>query len=948
MLQLSANEQKWLARIILQDMKIGLREEQILGFYHEQAMELWDATCDLRYVCGSLCDTGRHIDREATHIRLHRPFTPMLAAQLHHQLHKVEPAMRGHPFAVEMKIDGERMLCHKDGNQVQWFTRSATDYTEKYGPILTPRILRHVKVDKCILDGEVVGWDSAHETFLHFKENRSIVTDGGDMDGTRTLVYVVFDIVYLADPRAPELLEACSAGLADVDPSVAQGAGVKPGPITTLPLGARRDLLEAVVEPEPKKLELVRHTRIESTDPEQRVEKLMDAFEEALQDMEEGLMVKDLSSAYLLGEKARGLQQWCKMKPEFSDQTTNLDVIVLGAYYSEGKRRSGRIASLLVGVAEPRTSVDASAGKGSNGEQERKEQALAAPVPKTMDYESDEDDDLITPPWVKKAEPPAPQLPPSATMQQLQINDSAALAPKSFYTLARVGGGLTYADWDELEAKLPLQPWQGGLRLPSHFKPWKPARRDIPDFLVDPKKSIILELKCAEINESTEFSSGYTLRFPRVEAIRYDKPWSQCLTVTELREIYENPVRKPTAEARLAFTSSSSTTVQVPALPMSPSLSSPSLFPPPGIAASSHRDRKSPLPVRIVDTYRTVDPSTVPVERNLLKGTEVCVIGDFALLTQSSDEESDSAGSGSDTNGEGGLSVASNSSADDRRVLSKAEVEKLVLANGGTLSSSPRQGETALVLAPDAKSLRVKLLIKAGKFDVVGLPFLLRCIRQGRLTPPRFGEYLYMTQATRDKITESVDPFGDPYVEPTTVKALARCFRQMKTTFPTAGSRGPPAGSALLAQLLHHDNDPDVRAIFDKMPLALFGGCTIYLDCFADLGPTTQDGDESSRDQRPREPLSVTRLDHLKPAIWLHGGHVSESLHVGVTHVVVDRRDTERFSLLAARLKQLRRLPVRQVEKRVVGSEWVEACLEAGTLVVPSSEHTVRLRYTCH
>ena len=87
---------------------------------------------------------------------------------------------------------------------------------------------------------------------------------------------------------------------------------------------------------------------------------------------------------------------------------------MLGAYYSEGKRRSGRIASLLVGVAEPRTSADASAGKGTNDEQERKEQALAAPGPKIMDYESDDDDDLISPPWVKKTEPPAPQLPPSA------------------------------------------------------------------------------------------------------------------------------------------------------------------------------------------------------------------------------------------------------------------------------------------------------------------------------------------------------------------------------------------------------------------------------------------------------------------------------------------------------------------------------------------------------
>lgn len=427
-----------------------------------------------------------------------------------------------------------------------------------------------------------------------------------------------------------------------------------------------------------------------------------------------------------------------------------------------------------------------------------------------------------------------------------------------------------------------------------------------------------------------------------METIRHDKPWSQCLTVSELREIYKNPVRKPTAEARLAFSPSSATTVQVPALPLSSAS-----FPPPATPASSYRDRKAPRPVRIVDTYRTVDPSTVPVEQNLLQGTEVCVIGEFALLTQSSDEDSDSAGSGSDTNGEeGDLSAASTISADDRRVLSKAEVEKMVLANGGKLTSSPRQGETALVLAPDTKSLRVKLLIKAGIFDVVGLPFLLRCIRQGRLTPPRFGEYLYMTQATRDKMTESVDAFGDPYVEPTTVKTLARCFRHMKTTLPTAGSRGPPVGSTLLIQLLHHDNDPDVRAIF-KMPLALFGGCNIYLDRYADLGPTTQDQDESSRDQRPRKPLPVTRLDHLEPAIRLHGGRVSDSLHVSVTHVVIDRRDTERFSLLATRLKQLRRLPFRQVEKRVVGSEWVEACLEAGTLVVPSSsEHAVRLRHT--
>ena len=309
LVQLSANEQKWLARIIMQDMKIGLWEEQVLGYYHDTAMEVYDSTCDLRYTCAALCDSWRPIDRAATQIRLHGPFAPMLAAQVHHQLTKVEPAMRGNPFAMEMKIDGERMLCHKDGDRIEWYTRSATNYTQKYGPILSPRVVSRVRADKCILDGEVVGWDSVNETFLHFKENRSIAADGGDADGTRTLVYVVFDCVYLEDSHAQALLDQCCAGLADDDP-----AERRPGPLTALPFRARRDVLEALIQPLPKQLELVRHERVESTDPEQRVGKLMDSFDAALQNMEEGLMVKDLKSAYILGEKARGLQHWVKMK----------------------------------------------------------------------------------------------------------------------------------------------------------------------------------------------------------------------------------------------------------------------------------------------------------------------------------------------------------------------------------------------------------------------------------------------------------------------------------------------------------------------------------------------------------------------------------------------------------------------------------------------------------
>lgn len=286
-----------------------MRKDQILSYFHERASELFDLTCDLRYVCAVLSDTtGRTIDQESMSIRLFRPFTPMLAAMIHHQLHKVEPAMRSHPFALEMKIDGERMLCHKDGGKVEFYSRSATPYTSRYGPLLSPWIIRNVHAEKCI------GLDSEHECFLPFKENRSIATEGKEGTG-KSLVFFIFDIVYLDGGEAEQAVvdqvcEENNGGIQQLGPSTER----RLGSITALPLRLRRDLLEKIVVEEPKKLELVRHERVESTtNTEQRLERLMAAFDSALQNMEIGLMAKDLMSAYVLGEKGRGLQHWVKM-----------------------------------------------------------------------------------------------------------------------------------------------------------------------------------------------------------------------------------------------------------------------------------------------------------------------------------------------------------------------------------------------------------------------------------------------------------------------------------------------------------------------------------------------------------------------------------------------------------------------------------------------------------
>lgn len=42
----------------------------------------------------------------------------MLAANLFYHMEKIVPRMMGRPFCMDVKLDGERMLCHREGTKV--------------------------------------------------------------------------------------------------------------------------------------------------------------------------------------------------------------------------------------------------------------------------------------------------------------------------------------------------------------------------------------------------------------------------------------------------------------------------------------------------------------------------------------------------------------------------------------------------------------------------------------------------------------------------------------------------------------------------------------------------------------------------------------------------------------------------------------------------------------
>lgn len=63
----------------------------------------------------------------------------------------------------------------------------------------------------------------------------------------------------------------------------------------------------------------------------------------------EGLVFKDLSAPYYLGEESKATRYWHKFKPDYFNGSvaSDIDVIVIGAYFATGLRFSGKPSSFL-------------------------------------------------------------------------------------------------------------------------------------------------------------------------------------------------------------------------------------------------------------------------------------------------------------------------------------------------------------------------------------------------------------------------------------------------------------------------------------------------------------------------------------------------------------------------------------------------------------------------
>ncbi|KAF9418488.1 DNA ligase (ATP), partial [Entomortierella beljakovae] len=314
-------ENKWLVRIINKDLKLGISENTVLPCYHQDAVELFNVCSDLRKTMMDCADPNVRVSTST--VNLCQPFKPMLSKRLPSPKDVVE-SMGNMPFWIETKLDGERVQIHKDGNNYRYWSRNSTEYTHLYGATpdegsLTPFLhaLINPKVEKLILDGEMVEYDPSTKTIINFG---TVKTAGGDHSSDsqkRRPFLFVFDVLYM------------------------NGAS-----IIDQPLESRRDMLPSIIPKESEgRVEILKYL-VGSTE-----QHIIEAIDAAIIGCQEGVIVKNPRSPYT--PNGRG-QDWVKIKPEYVDGVFNsLDVLIVGGFYGSGSRGGqGVISSYLCAVRD--------------------------------------------------------------------------------------------------------------------------------------------------------------------------------------------------------------------------------------------------------------------------------------------------------------------------------------------------------------------------------------------------------------------------------------------------------------------------------------------------------------------------------------------------------------------------------------------------------------------
>ncbi|KAM7273454.1 hypothetical protein ACFE04_028118 [Oxalis oulophora] len=617
----NAQEMKWIIMIILKDLKMGISEKSIFHEFHPDAEDLFNVTCDLKLVCEKLKDRSQRHKRQD--IEVGKPVRPQLAMRIANA-NAAWKKLHGKEVVVECKFDGDRIQIHKNGTDIHYFSRNFFDHSE-YEHGMSNIIMENVLVDRCIIDGEMLVWDTSLNRFAEFGSNQEIAKaarDGLDSDRQGlNIIYVTltcysqdvaFDILYVGDTS-----------------------------VIHQNLKERHELMRKVVKPLQGRLEInVPNGGMNIHRPPgtpnwsllaYSVDDVEKFFKETIENRDEGIVVKDLDSKWEPGDRSA---KWMKLKPEYVHPSSDLDVLIIGGYYGSG-RHGGEVAQFLLGLAEPA-------------------------APNTY--------------------------------------------PRRFISFCRVGTGLSDDELNALVTK--LKPY---FRKNEHPKKSPPSfyqvtnhSKERPDVWIEsPEKSVILSIT-SDIRTITSdvFSAPYSLRFPRIDKVRYDKPWHECLDLQSFIDLVHSSngnTKKGTEHGDVPHSKAKATKT----------------------SKKGERKKASIVPSHFVQT----DVSSV-------KG-ETLIFSNMVFYF---------------------VNVPS--------TYSLESMHTMVVENGGTFSMNLNNSVTHRIAA---ESRGIKYQAAKLRGDVIHYSWFLECCAQKKLLPLQPRCFLSLSESTKKKLEEEVDEYSDSY-----------------------------------------------------------------------------------------------------------------------------------------------------------------------------------------
>ena len=320
-------EAKYIVKIITGDLRIGLKEslveEAIANAYGGRLAGSLKQVQRVNMLLGDIGETLRLAAEgrlAEARMRMFHPVGFMLASP-------IESAEEGLSYfaeaAVEDKYDGIRAQAHVAEGDVKFFSRTRDEITESFPEL--PDALAGLPQD-AILDGEIVAWEEPGRarpfSVLQQRLGRKKVSDR--MLREVSVAYLVFDVLYaggelLIDRPLRERGLVLDELLAKENLKHREHGGTqgRAGSQATLAFGGEESSAACVV-----RAPVFRASS---------AEELEELFAAAQGRGNEGLMIKDLDSAYTPGKRGKS---WLKMKRELA----TLDVVVTAVEYGHGKR----------------------------------------------------------------------------------------------------------------------------------------------------------------------------------------------------------------------------------------------------------------------------------------------------------------------------------------------------------------------------------------------------------------------------------------------------------------------------------------------------------------------------------------------------------------------------------------------------------------------------------